>query len=108
MKKWIAILGCCLFSCSALGYTECDVKPNKVWLNLSGNTVWICFEQAACIYKTQDSTVTEAHLDRMYSTALAAISRDSKLKIRYPDDNGTCSDLVATTRSDVQGLWFVK
>lgn len=96
------------FSSNSWAYTECSATPNRVWLNLGANSVWICFEGANCIYKTQDSVVTEAHLNRMYSTALAAISRDSQLVIRYPEDNGNCSLLLSTSRNDIQGIWFQK
>jgi hypothetical protein len=96
-----------MLSQASFAYTECDLKPTKVWLNLTGVTVWICFEGAACIKKEQSSIVTESHIDRLYSTALAAISRQSNLKVRYNQD-GACSDLSETTTSDFSGIWFLR
>jgi hypothetical protein len=108
MKSLITTLLLTAISLPAFSYTECELTPDKVWLDLSSNSVWVCFEGPACIYKTQSETVTEAHLDRFYSTALASISRGSMLRVRYPEDNANCDDLASQIRNDIQGLWFLK
>ncbi len=108
MKNIIVLALLAFFPLSAFSFTECDLTPNKVFLNLSGNTVWICFDGARCINKTQNETVTEAHINRLYSTGMAAISAGKQLRVRYPQDGESCSDLTSTTKSDIHGLWFLK
>ncbi|WP_144407531.1 hypothetical protein [Gynuella sunshinyii] len=107
--KRVLLLLISILSVNTLAYTECSRSPNKVWLNLTGNSVWICFDTGNCVYKTVSGNFTEAHLDRMYATGMAAISAGKNLIIRYPEDNANCSDLTSTpSRDDIQGLWFTK
>ncbi len=95
-------------STQAFAWTECLLTPQRVWQRLDAPYVWVCFEGAKCIYKTQGGTVTEAHLNRMYSAAMAAITADKQLLVRYPEDNGDCSVLSNTNRNDILGFWYVK
>jgi hypothetical protein len=107
MKGLIAAL-MLVISTNAFSFTDCEVIPVRVWLNLSGSSISICFEESGCVNKVQDDeTVTEAHLNRMYSTAMAAITADKALRIRYSED-GVCSDLTQLATDEILGLWFLK
>lgn len=97
-----------LFNASAHAYTECTVSPNKVWLNLTGDTIWICFSQAACIYKSSiDNGITERHLNSMYSAGLSAVTANKRLTVRYSQDD-TCDTLTATSTNDIMGFWYLQ
>ena len=106
MKKLIILLFF-FFATNAFAYTECEMKPNRVWLNLVGDTVWICFEGGGCIYKSLNITIKERHLNSMYSSAMAAIAADKSFIVRYPEDGLNCIN-ARTSRSDVLGFWFKK
>ncbi|GAB4193545.1 MAG: hypothetical protein Tsb002_24110 [Wenzhouxiangellaceae bacterium] len=107
MKKYLFFIMLSLPN-MAPAFTECLVTPNKAWLNFNGTSIWVCFEEGGCINKVVDSTFTNDIMDRLYSTALTAITRNSSIRVRYPEDNANCSQVTTLTRNDTQGIWFLK
>lgn len=108
MKRFVICLISFLVSIDAFAYRECDLTPTRVWFTFATNRVWICFKNAGCIDKTQNENITPDHLNRMYSTAMAAILADKKLRVRYTDDTLSCATLSGYQTDAFEGFWLLK
>jgi hypothetical protein len=92
----------------ANAYTECQMSVDKVWLNLAGEKIWICFYGGGCIHKTLGNGVTERHLNSMYVSAMAAITASKALVVRYPENGYSCAQVHTVHRGDSSGFWLTK
>lgn len=107
MKRLLmALLSAASFNASA--FTECKYNVDKIWMNSSGYSVWICFEgDPACIYKTKDQ-VSESAMERLYAAGTTAMLAEKPLFVRFNEDNASCETILATSRNDFVGFWILK
>ena len=90
-------------------YSECRLTPNKVWMNANGVSVWICFENSKCIYKSYSGEPNDSVLNRMYSSALTAIAAGKDFYVRFPESDANCQDVLANeSRNDFVGYWVLQ
>ncbi len=114
MKKTVFLfvaIGSSFLSNFAFAFTECLMTPDKVWMNGNGISVWICFENRNCIYKSYSNQETVNHtlLDRMYSSGLSAIAANKDFYLRFPEDDGDCNIILTNgSRDDFVGYWVFK
>ena len=88
---------------NAIAYTECPRTVKKVWSTLSGDIVWVCFEEYnRCISITLNNA-GQGGLDRVYAAALTALSSKNKFWTRYNNDNVECS--TTSPYESIQGYW---
>ncbi len=107
MKKlmWF-FLSVSILTSHAIAFTECQMAPRNVWSALDGSNIWVCFDKDNCVYKELGGSVTESHLNRMYTAALTAINAQKTLTIRYTATLD-CNALNATSKTNqIEGFWL--
>lgn len=96
----LLILLSIFISASALSYTECVVKTNRLYIGDNGS-LWMVFEGGGVANMHE----SDLDFDRTYSLLLAAQMADKQVAVRFQESNVQCN---TGTRSDITGVWLFK